>query len=190
MTSKKRYWFWSAKTAGFLFVIVSLITLFIVFIVSEKSIFTRIEITISIMAAILFAFLVFGLYYGIRMKKEQMEVPIPKLGPDTFNPDLALDGCSEGIFLADDFAGFFGTLLLGIILALVISLLFPAIWGGFLMLFAGLFWVFSRALRIVFTKSRICKGNLSLSLRYGLKYTFIYTGWIFIVIFIINLIRK
>lgn len=47
---------------------------------------------------------------------------------------------------------------------------------------AALYWIFYRALRLVFAKSRTCQGQLLRSMEYALLYTACYTGWIFAVL--------
>jgi hypothetical protein len=44
--------------------------------------------------------------------------------------------------------------------------------------------VFYLALRQVFARSRVCRGNLGKSVGYALLYTALYTGWLFALVWI------
>jgi hypothetical protein len=49
----------------------------------------------------------------------------------------------------------------------------------FALVVLAVFWVFNRALRQVFARSRQCHGRLAPSLGYALVFTILYTGWLF-----------
>lgn len=46
----------------------------------------------------------------------------------------------------------------------------------------AVFWVFNRALRQVFARSRQCGHRTGPSLGYAAFYTFLYTGWLFAIL--------
>lgn len=166
----KRYQLWSAKTISLLFLLTSVTAAILVFNSDKGSFFIKMEIALGIIAAILFLFLTAGLYLGIRLRKESIDVPAPE-----FSPELMPDGFSA-LSSLDDIAGIFGTIIFWIAITIIIGFMFPAILSGFFIILATLFWVFFRAMRQVFIKSRVCKGNLIESTKYGAQYTFLYTG--------------
>lgn len=70
-------------------------------------------------------------------------------------------------------------ILVSVVLLTVLFFLANVIWAVLLVLGLIIYWVFYRALRQAFIKSRICKGNILKSIGYGFVYTVLYTGWIF-----------
>ncbi|MCL9806574.1 hypothetical protein NAT51_13645 [Flavobacterium amniphilum] len=95
-------------------------------------------------------------------------------------PDLDFGDADEGIF------GVILSIILWIIVMILISYLFfilgTVIWFSVLTFLGMLYWVFFRALRLIFKKSPSCNGNLGKSLAYGITYTFLYSSWIYIII--------
>lgn len=139
-------------------------------------------ILISILSGLLFLFLTVGLYKGIKLKDDigdlTRKIRFRSLDFGDFLLTPPLSGSSIGEFL------------LGLILWLVVAaflLLIFWLFGNvliilFLLIAAGLYWIFLRALRIVFRKSDQCKGDLGNSTGYGLLYTFLYTAWMYLII--------
>jgi len=63
---------------------------------------------------------------------------------------------------------------------MVFMWLFSALmWTMVLVFVAMLYWIFFRALRLVFKNSNKCKGNLASSAAYGIGYTILYNFWIY-----------
>ena len=91
--------------------------------------------------------------------------------------------------------------IVGIILAIIVWLLVAVILafalafiGDLLIVsmlaFAGmLYWIFFRALRLVFKNSNRSKGDLLESLKWGLVYTFLYSGWIYGIFILVEFIK-
>jgi hypothetical protein len=52
-------------------------------------------------------------------------------------------------------------------------------WFSLFVILTMLYWVFFRALKLVFNKSNETKGEIGLSMLYSLGYTILFTGWIF-----------
>lgn len=185
-----RYPLWSPKAIAFISIPVVVITALLVFWLSSRSIFVELQITLSLIALGLFLFLTVGLYQGVRLEKPgKAEMPepgglnldgafvatgdLPKVDIDVPNlPDAGDDivGCLMSI-LFWLFASVVVVVLLWLIQQFIILTL-PA-------LVVLLYWIFYRALRIVFSKSRVCRKKLGLSLGYSFLYTFLYTGWLF-----------
>lgn len=180
----KKYEMWSAKTILVLAVIISAATAVLVFIRGSLSLFAELELTLAIIAFTLFIFLTVGLYRGVRMKKEKINIEVPKIYPEAFFDIPAVDLFDFSL------SGFAAAIIFWILITVILSLIFPALWGGILVIFAALFWIAARSFRLVFIKSRICKGNLAESLKYAAQYTLLYTGWIFALSIISRLIYK
>jgi len=69
-------------------------------------------------------------------------------------------------------------------------LFFETVVWVMLMIFLGmLYWVFFRALRLVFKNSVKCKGDFSKSVLLGLGYTLLYTSWMYGIVFVATIIK-
>ena len=87
---------------------------------------------------------------------------------------------------------------MGVLLSIVVMfllivffwLLVNALWPLIMLIAVALFWVFNRALRQVFARSRQCKGNLAASLGYALVYTTLYTGWLMALIWLVKRVHR
>jgi len=155
-----------------------------VFVLGHKSVFVELKRTLIVISILLFLFLTIGLYKGIRIKNDPLITGKWQFfrGLDIFDVGSHLDVLE----FADGIVTFILSLILWLILSAVLLILIlvlaNVIWGAIFILGIIVYWVFYRAFRLVFLKSRICQGNLVLSLRYSLWYTFLYTGWIYVLV--------
>ena len=149
----------------------------------------------SILSIAFFLFISIGLYNGVKLKDtignltdsfdakklEYLKDLSSSSGPDIFDVD-------EGIF------GIIFSIILWIIATLVISYLFfilgAIIWLSVLTFLGMLYWIFFRALRLIFKKSSICSQNIELSIYYALIYTFLYNFWIYGILFLTEYFNK
>lgn len=100
-------------------------------------------------------------------------------------PDIGLDDFSS-IDVGDDFGGIIVSILLWIVMAIMATIVFyfaaGIIWLSILAVGSMLYWVVFRAFRLVFKKSRWCKGNMARSLAIAFLYTLLYNCWIYAII--------
>ena len=90
---------------------------------------------------------------------------------------------TDVIEVGDDLGG----IIISIVLWIVVTVLFAVIlwlfgvilWTGIVVFIAMLYWIFFRALRLVFKNSKKCKGDLPISVLYGISYTLFYNFWIY-----------
>jgi hypothetical protein len=179
----------------------------LVFVLSTRSMLVESQITVGIISLCLFIFLTTGLYRGVRLErpgKDELDRSIRQFdsrdestGPrwnNFFNilfafgpPDLPrvelphLD-IHDMPDVGDDLVGCLVTLVLWIgvlILIMILLWLLTQVIAALPVIAVVLYWIFYRALRVVFAKSRACRGRLLQSAAYGLLYTLVYTGWIF-----------
>ena len=162
------------------FIISFVLVLVIVMFKSDRSFLSELEITLSIFSTALFIFLFLSFYFGLRIKKEALNL---KLKFIEFNE---IDSTSPDISFSDGLSGIVVSIILwivaGIILSLLLSLFITIFWIAFVLFLTGFFWVFSRAVRIAFIKSRISKRNMGKSLAFSLFFTIIYVSWFYAVI--------
>jgi hypothetical protein len=96
-----------------------------------------------------------------------------------------------GVPDVDDAEGIVGVIF-GVLLWLLITGLFlfclwwlgAIFWFSVLLFAAMLYWIFFRALRLVFKNANRCKNKLKESIAYGLGYTLLYNCWIYLIILI------
>ena len=95
--------------------------------------------------------------------------------------------------VGDGIGGLIMSILLWIgmtILIFVLLILLEAFfWISIFIILAMLYWVFFRALRLVFSKSTNTKGDIGMSVIYSLSYTVLYLGWIFGIVYLTEILR-
>ena len=190
----------TTKSVFAISLIVSVSTILLVYgsgIQDNRSLFVNSLTSVTILSLLFFTFITLGLYNNFKLKDDIGKVltkeNIAKMprhnGIDLvdFNmADLGFDG--EGC----------GSVILGILawiavafIAIVLIFSFGwIVWGAILGLVAMLYWIFFRALRLVFKMAPVCNGNLIKSAGYGLFYTFLYNSWIYTIIFISHYLSK
>jgi hypothetical protein len=149
-------------------------------------------ISTTILSIAFFSFITFGLYNGIKLRDNLGQI-INKF-KTVGTPNISSNFASSGpVDVADGIGGIILSILLWIIMAIVFSI---ALWIFsnviviiVLTFIAMLYWVFFRALRLVFKNSNKSKGDLMESLKYGLVYTVLYNFWIY-GIFILTIYLK
>jgi hypothetical protein len=77
-----------------------------------------------------------------------------------------------------------------ILIAVFLWLFGAVLWTGIIVFMAMLYWIFFRALRLVFKNSNKCKDNLTTSVAYGLGYTTLYNFWIYGIILSTHYLTK
>jgi hypothetical protein len=155
----------------------------------HRSLFVNSLLSTTILSLTFFLFVSIGLYKGIKLKDNLGEVidkvdfkKIPEVGPIE---------APSGVPDLDDAEGIIG-IVLGILLWLLITGLFlvciwwvgAIFWFSILLFAAMLYWIFFRALRLVFKNGNRCKNKLKESVLYGLGYTILYNCWIYLIIFV------
>ncbi|WP_278353219.1 hypothetical protein [Chryseobacterium gleum] len=158
---------------------------------NHRSLFQNSILSTSILAGGFFLFITLGLYSGLKLKdnvgnilnKERLQRYTDKT-PQFEVFDIDLPDAGDGI----------GGAILSILLWIIFSILLIFLsyflglffWTAILLLISILYWVFFRALRLVFRNSGKCKGNLLKSLGFGLFYSFLYIAWMYGIIFLIK----
>jgi hypothetical protein len=181
-----RYQLLSARTVTLLSVITILIVFVLVFLLGHRSLLIEVERSIGILSIGLFLFLSHFLYRGVRIKDEPLVRGRwkPIQGSDFFNVTSYLPDVTPSFeFAGEGLGGIILSILSWIIFIIVIFFLLfvlaNMVWGLIFVLAVIVYWIFYRALRLAFIKSRSCKGKVLSSLGYGLIYTIIYMGWIY-----------
>lgn len=196
----KRYPVWSVRWLFVSFVIGVAVTILLVILFDRHHHIVRdMEITLALVAALLFIFMSIGLYCGARVRKsESITSGYQFVSGPGFLKGTDASGCLD---VGDLFSGSsegcgeaLGGLVIGILLLilLVVGLwlfLNVAIIVMFL-LSVAVGWAFHRAFRQVFARSRKCRGDLVSSLYFAAVYTFLYTGWLFLILWATDFLMK
>lgn len=189
-TRERRYPIWSVRSVVAVGLIGFALTAGLVLAMGPGRLVTRLEVTLAVVAAALFLFLAVGLYSGARVRKREKVAGELKLVdvPDVDVSPLDVAGA------ADDPLGCVAGLILGVLLSgvlVVVLFVFLNVAGIlFFLLVLTTGWLFHRALRQVFAKSRRCRGDLPASLLYAGWYTLLYTGWLLAVLVLVDRLNR
>jgi len=172
------------------------ITILTVYLTGEnynRSVTSNLYLSLSIIGTALFLFMVYGLYVGISLKDNFPKFRTLKMGEFVSGSGDIPDLPSIGLDSDDGIGGLLLSFLLWIgmtILIFILLILLEAFfWVSIFIILAMLYWVFFRALKLVFSKSETTKGNLGISAMYALTYTILYLGWIFGLVFLTEIVR-
>ena len=143
----------------------------------ENSIISTTTLSIAFLS-----FITIGLFTGIKLKDNLGQIVDRFRTIDTSNISSNLVS-SDPIDVGEGIVGIIISLFLWIVMAVVFAI---ALWIfsnvlviAILTFIAMLYWVFFRALRLVFKNSNRTKGDLMESIKWGLTYTILYNFWIY-----------
>ena len=133
----------------------------------------------------------YGLYTGIGLIDNFPKFRNFQTGNLTGNASQTID--MPSIDVGDGIGG----LILSIVLWIAMSILFVVLlivleavfWFSLFIILAMLYWIFFRALKFVFNKSKDTKGDIGISAVYSLTYTLLYVGWIFGIVYLTEIIK-
>lgn len=150
---------------------------------SQKSLYENFLIITLFLMTSFFVFITLGLYKGIKLKenigKLTDHIDIKKF-PDFSGGFPDISAVSEGLGgIAEGLGGLFIAIVCALALVLIGWFFVLSAWFILIFLAAGLYWVYLRALRLVFKQSGVCQGNIIMSLKYAGLYSLLYTSWIF-----------
>lgn len=190
-TGKKRVF---GRTILIITILVTVTILLLVYFTgleTHRSIIDNAFISLSILAGLFFLFLFTGLYRGYDVRDDLKNKFVVKWGrakrllPDSWDwevPDMGSAGGSEGCLAAIAF--WLAATLAAILLVIILEVF---VWGFLLVLVGALYWILIRALKLIFSRSARCRGDVTKSMGYALGYTTLYIGWIYGVIYIATL---
>lgn len=152
----------------------------------NRTVTSNLYISLSIIGTILFFFMTYGLYKGIRLTNNFPKFKNVKT-KNWITQSEALPNLSD-ISIGDEIGGIIISILLWIgmtifvfILLIVLEIIF--LFSVFILL-AMLYWIFFRGLKFILSKSNKTKGNLTLSVIYSLLYTSLSISWIFGIVYL------
>ena len=149
----------------------------------HRTLFQNSLLSTSILSVAFLLFLTIGLYKGIKLKddigKITDRIKTENLPDMSMGLDLpsAIPEVGEG--LAGIVLGILAWIVFSFLLLVFVWIFGTLMWVMVLAFVAMLYWIFFRALRLVFKRSRKCNGDLKASIAYGLGYTVLYNFWIY-----------
>lgn len=168
----------------------TVLTVYLTGINYNRSLTTNLYLSLGLISMSLFLFLTFALYRGTKLINNYPKFQNYEPGTIMSNATLPEFGGIDG---GDGIGGLIASIFLWItitIAILVLLILFEALfWLSLFVIFASLYWIFARALRVVFYQGRRTNGDLSASVVNALTYTVLYTAWLFGIAVIIDLIK-
>ena len=143
-------------------------------------------ISTTILSIAFFLFISIGLYKGVKLKDNvgrRTSGMLSVVDVLDLDADPSHHGDDFDIDVGDGIEGIIVGVLLWIIWAIAVSLTLWIFSNVILVLIgtfaAMLYWIFFRAMRLVFNNSNKSKGDIWASIKYGLAYTFLYNFWIY-----------
>jgi len=170
---------------------ITILTVYLTGINYNRSLTSNLYLSLGIIATALFLFMTYGLYTGIGLIDNFPKFRNFKSGDFIANsgtgPNMDLPAVGDGI----------GGLILSILLWIGMSILFVILlivleavfWFSLFIILAMLYWIFFRALKFVFNKSKDTKGDIGISAVYSLTYTLLYVGWISGIVYLTEIIK-
>ncbi|WP_046759009.1 hypothetical protein [Kordia jejudonensis] len=155
----------------------------------NRSITANFYISLGIIAVVLFLFLTYGLYKGI-----EIEDNFPKLKGFELKKKLSNNFTATDILSLEMDEGI-GGMIMSVILWIVVSIVFifllivleTVLWFSAALILSMLYWVFFRAVRLVFAKGAETERHLQRSIMYAFGYTLLYIGWMYGIVYLTTL---
>lgn len=175
-------------------IVLTVISIWLFGLGQHKTIFHNALLSISILSIAFFLFLTIGLYKGIKLMddigKITDRIKIDKMPDLSSGLELPSDIPEVGEGIVGVIVGILMWFLFSMLLLLFIWLFGIFFWTIILVFAAMLYWIFFRALRLVFKNSKKCKNNLTSSIAYGLGYTILYNFWMYGIILATHYLTK
>jgi hypothetical protein len=164
---------------------------------NHRSLLVNSVLTTTVLSVAFFSFVAIGLYRGVKLRHDfEIKWDARRFRFDYDAPSPSVDSLAEieapdlgGDDLGEVIIAIIGWILISIftiLLLWIVSNIFVAV----VMVFVGmLYWIFFRALRLVFRHSAKSKGDLLTCIRIGITYTLLYNFWIYGIFFLTDYLR-
>jgi hypothetical protein len=150
-------------------------------------------ISTTILSIAFFSFITIGLFNGVKLKDNLGKITDKFKIRDTSDISSSFESSGGTLDVGEGIIGIILSILLWIVMAIVFAI---ALWIfsnilviTVLMFIAMLYWIFFRALRLVFKNSNKSKRNLMESVKWGLTYTVLYNFWIYGIFILIKYLK-
>lgn len=184
----------SLFTISLIIIVLTILSVWFYGIGKHQTVIENSLLSTSILSIAFFLFISISLYNGTKLKDNIGKIT------DKFDSKKIeylkeiTPNNAAGFEVAEGIGGIIISIILWIIATVVISYLFfflgAIIWISVLIFLTMLYWIFFRALRLIFKKSSECSGNVERSIFYGIAYTMLYNFWIYGILFLTQYYRK
>lgn len=155
----------------------------------NREITSNLYLSLSIIGAILFIFMTYGLYRGVGLEDNFPKYRGYKTGDlFTYNSSPSMDTPDAGDGIAELIMSIVLWIVMTIAIIILMLLLEAIFWFSLFIIIMMLYWVFFRALKLVFNKTDRTVGDIFSSMYYSLSYTILYLGWIFGIVYLTQII--
>ena len=159
----------------------------------HRTLFANSLISTSILFAAFFLFTAVGLYHGVKLRDDVGRLT-DRISRKHFPASSSLESLpSFDLSDGPGILGILGAIIMAVFVAIMavvaIWLVGALLWTGILIFAAMLYWVFFRALQLVFKNSNRCQGRLGASLWESFWYGSLYTVWIYGIIMAAHYLR-
>lgn len=197
MGKNRTYYLLGAKNVFIISMIVLVMTILGVYLFglgSHHTLFHNSLVSTTILSVAFFLFITIGLYQGTKLKDNMGKVvdsfkPVDT-GGFTDIPTMDVSSVEVGDGIEGVIMSILLWILFGLMLVIALWIFSNVIAIIFLSFMAMLYWIFFRALRLVFKNSDKSKGNLMESLKWGLSYTVLYNFWIYGIFLLTGYLKK
>lgn len=162
---------------------------------SHHTLFQNSIVSITILAISFFLFVSISLYNGVKLrdnlgsifskeKFKEISKSTSDIAPTNLDvPDAGSDGIGGIIF------GIIAWIFFTIALLIMLYIIGVFFWSVLFLFLAMLYWIYFRALRLIFKNSGKCKGDLLKSFGFGFIYSALYVSWIYGIIYLLKYIN-
>lgn len=181
----------SVFTISLIVIGITILTVYLSGINYNRTITSNLYLSLGIIGICLVVFMTYGLYKGIGLIDN-----FPKY--EDFKSGDIISSSGElpvipSVDIGEGIGGIFISILLWVLMSIffiIVLIMIEAIfWFSLFVILTMLYWVFFRALRLVFSKSNETKGDLVTSIIYSIGYTILFTGWIFGITYLVEILK-
>jgi hypothetical protein len=157
----------------------------------HRTLFENSILSVSVLAIFFFLFLTLNLYRGVKVKDDFGKIK-DKINFSEMNDfsSIHFKGDIPDVDAGEGIAGIIISLILWIavtfLLAFFLWFFGVVFWTAIIVFMAMLYWIYLRALQLVFRNANQCKGDFIKSALYGFGYTLLYSSWIYMLIIGMN----
>ena len=174
---------------------ITILTVYLAGINYNRSVSSNLYLSLGIIGICLFIFMTYGLYKGAGLVDDFPKYRSFKSG-DLFSSTGELPDIPS-VEVGDGIEGIVLSVVLSIILwiamtiflVIVLIMLEAIFWFSLFVILTMIYWVFFRALKLVFSKVNETRENIGKSILYSLGYTILFTGWIFGIAYLVEILR-
>lgn len=182
----------SVFTVSLLVIGITILTVYLTGINYNRTITSNLYISLSIIGTSLFLFMTYGLYKGIGLRNDFPKFKNFKTGniissagefPNWDMPDIESDDFISGLIIS--ILLWIGMTIIFFFLLIILEAVF---WISIFIILGMLYWLFFRALKLVFSKFKETKGKLGISVLYSLSYSVLYLSWVFGIVYLTEIL--